>query len=199
MSTPQQQIRARFDAQHVVVYQAYAPAIAEPALAAQRFVPPFSFERMTWVKPSFLWMMERCGWATKPNQERVLAVHLHRWAFDWALAQAVSTSVEAVGAAVRVQWDPERSARGGKLPYRSLQLGLGRGVCRAYATEWIARLEDVTPLVHRLGALRRAGQWRAVERLLPRERPYAPRVEAPVKPSHAPPLDAQPGVGVAGR
>jgi hypothetical protein len=27
----------------VVVYQAYAPAIARPALIAQRFVAPFSF------------------------------------------------------------------------------------------------------------------------------------------------------------
>ncbi len=174
MSTPQQQIRARFDAHHIVVYQAYCPAIAEAAVQAQRFVPPFSVARMTWVKPSFLWMMERCGWATKSNQERVLAVSLHRWAFDWAVAQAVPTDVEGVNAAIRVQWDPERSARGSKLPYRSLQLGLGRSVAHAYATQWIARIDDVTPLVRRLAALRSEGRWSELERLLPTERPYEP-------------------------
>lgn len=172
MLTPHQQIRARYDAQTVVVYQAYGPAIADAAVAAQRFVAPFSFTRMTWVKPSFLWMMERCGWATKPNQERVLAVALHRWAFDWAVARAVSTSVAAEGAPIRVQWDPERSARGGKLPHRSLQLGLGRAVAHAYASDWIVRIDDVTPLVRRLRSLRRDGRWDAVEAALPRERPY---------------------------
>ena len=49
-------------------------AIADPALAAQRFVPPFSVGRMTWIKPSFLWMAYRSGWGRKEGQERVLAV-----------------------------------------------------------------------------------------------------------------------------
>ncbi|MBL8891477.1 MAG: DUF4291 family protein [Planctomycetaceae bacterium] len=30
--------------------------MAEPALKQQRFVAPFSFDRMTWIKPSFLWL-----------------------------------------------------------------------------------------------------------------------------------------------
>ncbi|MFB9625482.1 DUF4291 family protein [Nonomuraea helvata] len=58
----------------ITVYQAYDAVIAEPAVAAQRFVAPFKRERMTWIKPSFLWMMYRCGYATKPGQERVLAI-----------------------------------------------------------------------------------------------------------------------------
>jgi hypothetical protein len=29
---------------------------------------------LTWIKPPFLWMMYRCGWATKPGQETVLDV-----------------------------------------------------------------------------------------------------------------------------
>lgn len=87
-------LRADFDARTVVVYQAYAPAIADAALEAQAFVAPFSFERMTWVKPSFLWMMERCGWATKPNQERVLALRLHRPHFDALVARAVFSAFQ---------------------------------------------------------------------------------------------------------
>ncbi len=76
MPTPSRQIRAVFDAETITVYQAYSPAIAAPALAAQTFVAPFKRERMTWIKPSFLWMMYRCGWASKPGQERVLAVRI---------------------------------------------------------------------------------------------------------------------------
>jgi len=181
-------IRARFDQSTIVVYQAYAPAIAEAAVASQRFVAPFSFERMTWVKPSFLWMMERCGWATKPNQERVLAVHLLRERFDELVAQAVPTHfipgvdssaeawrARADGADVLVQWDPERDLRGKKLNHRSLQLGIGRALARAFATQWIARIEDVTPLVRTLRELRRSGEWERAGRKLPGERPYPQR------------------------
>jgi len=57
------QIRADFDAATIVVYQAYPPAIADAALAAGRFVPPFSFTRMTWIRPSLLWPMHRSDWA----------------------------------------------------------------------------------------------------------------------------------------
>ena len=172
MSIPQQQIRARFDAKCIVVYQAFNDAIADAALAAQRFVPPFSVNRMTWVKPSFLWMMERCGWATKANQERVLAVHVLREPFDAAVAAALSTSVTNAHAEVRVQWDPERDLRGAKLPYRSLQLGLGRAVAQRYATEWISSIEDMTPLVKKLAALRREGEFERAAALLPVERIY---------------------------
>lgn len=173
MSIPQQQIRARFDATCIVVYQAFNSAITDAALEAQRFVPPFSVGRMTWVKPSFLWMMERCGWATKPNQEHVLAVHVLRSHFDAALASAVSTSVTSSHAAIRVQWDPERNLRGGKLPYRSLQLGLGREVAADYARRWVQRIEDVTPLVKKIAALRGAGDFPSAEKLLPVERVYS--------------------------
>ena len=77
-----------FDDATIVVYQAYSPAIADAALTAGTFVAPFKRDRMTWVKPSFLWMMYRCGWATKPGQERVLAVRLSRAGFEEALAAA---------------------------------------------------------------------------------------------------------------
>ena len=86
------QIRADYDARTIVVYQAYSPAIAEPAVAARRFVPPFSLGRMTWIKPSFLWLMERSNWAQKAGQERVLAVRITRAGFEEALAAGVLTA-----------------------------------------------------------------------------------------------------------
>lgn len=75
---PLHEIRADFDATTIVVYQAYSPAIAEPAVEAQRFVAPFSMTRMPWVKPSFLWMMERSDWGRRVGQERILAVRITR-------------------------------------------------------------------------------------------------------------------------
>ncbi|RHZ46916.1 uncharacterized protein CDV56_102444 [Aspergillus thermomutatus] len=66
---PHRQIRAKY-----TVYQAYTSSIADAALDAQRFVPPFSRTHITWVKASFLWMAYRSGWARKPKQERVLAI-----------------------------------------------------------------------------------------------------------------------------
>jgi len=185
MNQPYRSIRARFDARSLVVYQAYSAAIAEPAIAAQRFVPPFSLNRMTWIKPSFLWMMERSGWASKAGQERVLAVHIRREAFESALRLAVLSHPdgrvfesqeswrEAVDtSAVRVQWDPERSLRGGKLEYRSLQVGLGRQIIGAYAKDWIVRIEDVTPLAHRIKQLKAQGEWARAGALVPEEKEY---------------------------
>jgi len=84
---PQREIRANYSDDTIRVYQAYSREIAEPALAAQRFVSPFKMTRMTWIKPSFFWMMYRSGWATKPGQERILAIDIERCEFDWSLLQ----------------------------------------------------------------------------------------------------------------
>lgn len=72
------QVRALYDRASLAVYQAYAPEIEEPALRSGTFVEPFGMGRMTWIRPSFLWMAYRLGWGTKPGQTRVLRVHLTR-------------------------------------------------------------------------------------------------------------------------
>ncbi|GIE79933.1 hypothetical protein Aph02nite_58830 [Actinoplanes philippinensis] len=179
------QIRAVFDERTITVYQAYSPAIAVPAVAAGRFVPPFKRERMTWIKPSFLWMMYRCGWATKPGQEHVLAVTITRAGFEWALEQAslshyvrdlhpdrATWQRELKRAPTRVQWDPERDLRLRELPYRSLQVGLGGVAAPRYADEWVTGIADVTPLAREIRARLDAGDDDAAGALLPVERPY---------------------------
>ncbi|MDR6324831.1 DUF4291 domain-containing protein [Actinoplanes couchii] len=181
----QRQIRAVFDDETVTVYQAYSSAIAVPAARAGRFVPPFKVDRMTWIKPSFLWMMYRCGWATKPGQEHVLAVSITRSGFEWALAHSeLSHYVRDVHpdratwqrrlkrAPARVQWDPERSLRLGELPYRSLQLGLGGAAVPRYVDEWTTGITDVTGLVREIRGLLDTGDEAAASALLPAERPY---------------------------
>ncbi|MEW2378284.1 DUF4291 domain-containing protein [Micromonospora sp. NPDC047812] len=185
MPVPAHQVRARFTADTVTVYQAYPPEIARPALAAGRFVPPFRRERMTWIKPSFRWMMYRCGWGAKPGQERVLAVEITRAGFEWALANSCLSGFDRDhhpdredwsrrlrASPVRVQWDPERSLRLAPLPHRSLQVGLSGEAVRRYVDEWLVGLRDVTPTAHAVRAALDAGDDAAAGALLPPERPY---------------------------
>ncbi|AEV88932.1 hypothetical protein ACWT_7923 [Actinoplanes sp. SE50] len=189
------EIRAVYDEHTITVYQAYSPAIAVPAVRAGRFVPPFKRERMTWIKPSFLWMMYRCGWATKEGQEHVLAVSITREGFEWALTNAVHSSYvrgeypsrddwqrELRRAPARVQWDPERDLRLRALPYRSLQLGLGGEAAIRYADEWITGISDVTDRVREIRGLLDAGQDARAAELLPPEHPYPVVSRTPTDP-----------------
>ena len=87
-------ILAQFDDDAIVVYQAFRPAIGHWAAEHGRFGGEFSFARMSWIKTSFLWMMYRSGWATKPGQEVVLAVWLRRVGFEAILAEAVPSTFD---------------------------------------------------------------------------------------------------------
>ena len=82
-------IRAVYTNDTIRVYQAYNKVIAEEAVKKGTFGPHFSMTRMTWIKPSFLWMMYRCGWAEKEDQEHVLAIDITREGFDKAVRDAV--------------------------------------------------------------------------------------------------------------
>ena len=169
----------------ITVYQAYPPEIALPAVSAGRFVAPFKRDRMTWIKPSFLWMMYRCGWATKPGQERVLSIDITREGFEWALARAclshydrglhgdtATWSRQLKASPVRVQWDPERALRLHALPYRSLQVGLSGEAVDRYVDDWIVAVTDITPTVERVRDLLRRGDEQAAAAQLPVEHVY---------------------------
>lgn len=179
------EIRADFDRETITVYQAYPTAIADAALSAQRFVPPFSFHRMTWIKPSFLWLMHRSNWGLKRGQERSLAVRITRAGWERALSLAVLTSFDSSifrspadwearfqAARVHLQWDPERSLRGGSLPHYSIQIGLSRHIVSEYVESWITRVEDETPRVRKIYELLQSGQADKAKRYLPPEKVY---------------------------
>jgi hypothetical protein len=181
----QREIRADFDRDTIVIYQAYSSKIAEPTLEAQRFVAPFGFYRMTWIKPSFLWLMHRSNWGQKSGQERILAVRISRTGWEKALSLAVLTSFtpgvfaspaewaeKFAAAQVHVQWDPERSLRGAGLPYSSIQIGLSRHLIREYVEEWVVGIEDYTPRVRKVYDLLQSGQADRAKRQLPSERLY---------------------------
>jgi hypothetical protein len=150
-------ILAQYDEESVIVYQAYRPSIGHFAVKHQRFGGEWSFSRMSWIKPNFLWMMYRCGWASKEGQEVVLAIRLRRTGFDHILGQAVHSAFvperyeseeawqKCVKASdVRLQWDPDHGPHGGKLERRAIQLGLRRSVLARYAKEWTISIEDIT-------------------------------------------------------
>lgn len=183
---PRHQLRASATATTVRVYQAFGPAIAEAALAAGTFVAPFRRGRMTWIKPSFLWMMYRSGYATKPDQERILAVDLTHEGFLAALSLACLSHHDPAlhpdraawqralkASPVRVQWDPERSLRLGPLDWRTIQIGLEGPAVDDYLDRWIVALTDLTPLARLVHAAVERGDEATARALLPEEPPYA--------------------------
>lgn len=182
---PTRQIRALHDDETITVYQAYRPEIGDAAAALGRFPDWYRRDRMTWIKPSFLWMMYRCGWATKPDQERVLAVRLRRDGFDEAVRGAVLSHYDRdehgdladwqralKRSLVRVQWDPERDLHLRPQPQRAIQIGLSGQAVDRYVDDWTVGIDDVTPLVHRIHALVERRELDAASALLPAERPY---------------------------
>ncbi|CAG8902708.1 unnamed protein product [Penicillium egyptiacum] len=175
-------IRAKQTQSTITVYQAYSPEIAEPALKAQTFVPPFSRERMTWIKPSFLWMAYRSGWATKSRQERVLAIEITREGFEWALQHCCLSHYmpgketsqgewqkKLRASPVRVQWDPERDLSLRPLDYRSIQIGLSGEAVRRYVDEWIISVTDVTDTMRQIDGYLKSGDVDSAMSCLPEE------------------------------
>ena len=115
---------------------------------------------MTWIKPNFLWMMYRNGWATKEGQEVVLAIHLKRDAFERYLKQAVYSSYQSdsyesreawqehvQNSSIRLQWDPDHDPYGTKLERRAIQIGIRGPEVKMYAKEDILEIEDITAFV----------------------------------------------------
>jgi hypothetical protein len=178
-------ILAQFDSESVIVYQAYNPAIGRFAVEHGRFGGDFSFSRMSWIKPNFLWMMYRSGWGRKENQEVTLALRVRRTFFDALLADAVPSSWDrdlhatpeewsrAVGrSAVRLQWDPDHHPKGAKLDRRAIQLGLRGPALEAFGTTELLEVVDLSGFVAEQRAVLES---RGVSALVtPRERVYAP-------------------------
>jgi hypothetical protein len=154
-------ILAQYDGETIHVYQAYRPAIARHAVKHQQFGGDFSFNRMSWIKPNFLWMMYRSGWAEKEGQEHILAIRLKRSFFDEILRAAVPSSFDAerhasqeewreavASSDVRLQWDPDHDPLGRPVERRAIQLGLRGNMLRRFGTEELVSIEDITPFVH---------------------------------------------------
>jgi hypothetical protein len=105
-------------------------------------------------------MMFRCGWASKENQERVLAIWLNKVDFQNILRQAVFSSFnptyyvshdhwkeELNQKEVRLQWDPDHDPFGGKLTRRAIQIGMKGSVLEVFGRQQIKLIEDITGFV----------------------------------------------------
>ena len=202
MTVPRKQIRALFDEESITVYQAYQESIAAAAVREQRLdaSPDFKLSRMTWIKPSWCWMMYdwlqmvdvasaelktgryRCGYSYKdPGQERVLALRISHEHFRGLLESAcLSTNVDAATTQpdqVRVQWDPERGPRLERLPHRSIQIGIPAAGCKRWVDESILSITDVTERARQLKQAldadpRVSSEELTAQSLLPEERVY---------------------------
>ncbi|BCM91108.1 hypothetical protein IAD21_02972 [Abditibacteriota bacterium] len=164
-------ILAQFDADSILVYQAYNERIGHFAAQNGHFGGDFSFNRMSWIKPNFLWMMYRSGWAEKYNQTCILAVRIRRSLWEEILASAVPSTfvpelyesdnawkADVAHSEVRLQWDPDHSPRGGKLARRAVQLGLRGDILRRFATEALA-IEDISDFVREQKTIVQTDDW----------------------------------------
>ena len=182
---PQQgrHILATYDDNTIVVYQAYRAQIARYALEQGCFGDGFSYQRMSWVKPGFLWMMHRSNWGSAQGQEFVLAIRLRRNFFESLLGQSVAYSFKESGTTdeadwkasvarsdVRLQWDPDHDPLGVRSPRRAIQLGLRRAALQAYGTAEAVEIQDVTGFV----AQQREHRGAKSDLMLPVQRVYKP-------------------------
>jgi len=176
-------IMAQYNENHIIVYQSYRPEIGNFAVKNQYFGGAFSLERMTWIKPNFLWMMYRNGWGTKEGQEVVLAIHLKREAFERYLEKAVWSSFNATiyesrknwqnavkTSSIRLQWDPDHDPYGEKVKRKAIQIGIRNDEIKRFSKEDILKIEDISTFV--------AEQYQHVKNkeldklMMPEEKPY---------------------------
>ena len=156
-----QHILAHQTTDQIVFYQAYKRNIADFAVENQYLGgPEYGYNRMSWIKPNFLWMMYRCGWAEKENQECVLALWINKTDFEKILNEAVVSSFnkkyhdssevwknDLNSKEVRLQWDPDHDPYGHKEERRAIQLGLKGQILEEFGKRYIKHIEDVTEFV----------------------------------------------------
>jgi hypothetical protein len=156
-------ILAQYNEKSIIVYQSFKPSIAKHAVENKCFIgcKDFSPNRCTWIKTNFLWMMYRCGWNTKLNQERTLAIELKIEFFEEILKNSVHShfndkvykdkqvhSIALGKADVVMQWDPDHHPKGNKMQRRAIQLGLKGDILKEYVSgKSIISIQDITEFV----------------------------------------------------
>ena len=172
-----------YNEETIRVYQAYNDVIADEAVKNGTFGSSFKLSRMTWIKPSFLWMMYRSGWATKENQNRILAIDMKRSGFDFIVKNSVLSSFSKemyesqeqwktmlTNSQIRCQWDPERDIYGNPLKQRTIQLGIKGEVVEQYVNHWIVSISDITEEVNKIKKAIKSGEF--TTDMLPVEKEY---------------------------
>ena len=161
--THTKKIIALYDEKCIYLYQAFGKEIAKEALQRQVLGEQFHLDRLSWIKPSFAWMLYRSHYAEKPGQEHILRIAISHNNFKNILRVAIPTTQDSHLFAsgkewrkklrlsdVRYQWDPDRDFSLQKINRRAIQLGLQREVLRSYARKWILSIDDVTHLAKKI-------------------------------------------------
>jgi hypothetical protein len=179
--------------EQIVVYQAFNPSIANFAVEHQFFGGNhYSYGRMSWIKPNFLWMMYRCGWAEKENQESVLAIWLLKKDFDTILGEAAHSSFkkefyptqeawkqDLIKRSVRLQWDPDHDIYGNKQERKAIQLGMKGKILEKFGKTMVTKIEDITSFVKEQKAI--IEERRLDDLMVPAEWVYQPDDKALVE------------------
>ncbi|WP_196886494.1 DUF4291 family protein [Aureivirga sp. CE67] len=161
-------IYADYDDEGVYLYQAFKPEIVKVAVELQTFGKGFGLDRITWIKPSFGWILRRSKYATKNRMQAIARIKITHEAFLEILEQSIITHWDSEiypsedtwkkqldNSDVIHQWDPERDIIGKRLDRQAIQIGIRGEVIKKYVSEYIISVEDVTPLAHKLGELKK--------------------------------------------
>ena len=146
----------------ILVYQAFRKSIGEYAIKNQRFGgSDYSYNRMSWIKPNFLWMMYRSGWAAKPGQEKIIGIWIKKTDFEKILAQSTFTSYRQSthdteeewratldSHPIRLQWDPDHYPNGDKHVRKAIQLGIKGDLLREFGEQMIVEIMDLSNFVN---------------------------------------------------
>ena len=92
-------IYADYDEEGVFVYQAFKPKIVAHAVQLGTFGKGFGLDRITWIKPSFYWVLRRTKYGTKNRMKAIARIKITHRAFLEILNQSIET-----------HWDEQRFA-----------------------------------------------------------------------------------------
>ncbi|MBT28547.1 MAG: hypothetical protein CMO01_02720 [Thalassobius sp.] len=173
-----------YDEEGVFVYQAFKPETVEIAVKLGTFGKGFGLDRITWIKPSFCWVLRRTKYATKNRMQGIARIKISHEAFLEILNQSVETmwnenlypnqdnwQTEINKSDVIHQWDPERDVIGKRLNRQAIQIGIRGEVIKKYVSDYIIGVEDVSQLVREIGAVKKKGSSKYPE--IPEEKEYA--------------------------
>ncbi len=159
-------IYADFDEEGIYVYQAFKPKIVKVAVELGTFGKGFGLDRITWIKPSFCWLLRRSNYGTKNRMQAIAKIKLSHQAFREILNQSVEThwnkdvfleeddwSKKLHNSDVIHQWDPERDLVGKRLDRQAIQIGIRGAVIKKYVSDYIIGVEDVSDLAHEIGRI----------------------------------------------
>lgn len=179
----ERKIYANYDEEGVFVYQAFKPAIVKTAVELGTFGKGFGLERITWIKPSFAWILRRSEYATKHRMESIAKIKISHVSWLEILSQSICTHFEEwkgitedewqfalKRSDVIHQWDPERGLNGIRLARQAIQVGIRGEVIKKYVKQYILSVEDVTPLAREIGDSVKAKK--EYQPIVPEERPY---------------------------